>query len=72
MNKSEGYRKFQIGFHLIIALIASVIVYAYAVNDFQAAYVIIGSVIAISSIYQLVLLLSQKNNKTKNQTHKYL
>ncbi|CDO04696.1 ligand-binding protein SH3 [Oceanobacillus picturae] len=72
MNKSEGYRKFQIGFHLIIALIASVIVYAYAVNDFQAAYVIIGSVIAISSIYQLVLLLSQKNNQTKNHIHKYL
>ena len=71
MNKSEGYRKFQIGFYLI-ALITSVIVYAYAVNDFQAAYVIIGSVIAISSIFQLVLLLSQKNNQTKNHTHKYL
>lgn len=71
MNKSEGYRIFQIGFHLIIALIASVIVYAYAVNDFQAAYVIIGSVIAISSIYQLVILIG-RNNKTKNHTHKYL
>ncbi|MFD1173117.1 hypothetical protein [Oceanobacillus picturae] len=68
MNKSEGYRKFQIGFHLIIALIASVIVYAYAVNDFQAAYVIIGSVIAISSIYQLVLLLG-RSNKVKNARH---
>ncbi|WP_042221064.1 hypothetical protein [Oceanobacillus manasiensis] len=63
MSKSDGYRKFQIGFHLIIALIAAAIVYSYAVNGFQLAYVIIGSVIGISSIYQLITLLRMGNKK---------
>ncbi|MFD2627512.1 hypothetical protein [Oceanobacillus kapialis] len=67
MSHSDGYRKFQIVFHLIIAIIASIILYTYAVDGFQVAYVIIAGVIGVSSIFQLVLLL-RRGSKAKNQT----
>ncbi|SFM27503.1 hypothetical protein [Salibacterium qingdaonense] len=65
MNKSDGYTKFQVGFHIFIVLIALGIIASYALNDFQVSYVIIGSVIAIGSIYQLYKLI--KNTKSVNE-----
>ncbi|WP_163581544.1 hypothetical protein [Gracilibacillus saliphilus] len=47
------YTKFLFAYHLFILLIASGIIFSYAMNQFQVAYVIFGGVIAIGSIYQL-------------------
>lgn len=62
MNK---FTKFQIGFHIFIILVAIGIVYSYVRNDFQVAYVIIGSVIAINSAIKLYKLF--KNAKFINE-----
>ncbi|WP_208588889.1 hypothetical protein [Gracilibacillus suaedae] len=65
MNKLDRYTKFQFAFHILILLIASGIIFSYAMNQFQVAYVIIGSVIAISSIYRLyqLVLKTKANNE---------
>ncbi|MGP4039829.1 hypothetical protein ACTWP4_07995 [Gracilibacillus sp. D59] len=65
MNKSDGYTKFQIGFHIFIILIALCIVFAYAMN-FQVGYVIVGGLIAISSYYRLFKLLKNTKHTGEN------
>lgn len=64
MSKFTGYERFQIGFHVFIALIALVIAISYTLYSFQIAYVIIASIIAISNIYYLYKLF--KNTPSDN------
>lgn len=65
INTLDGYSKFQIGFHIFIVIIACGIIISYILNNFQVGYMIIGSLIAVNSIYQLYKL--AKTIKSTNE-----
>ncbi|QHE51564.1 hypothetical protein [Pontibacillus sp. HMF3514] len=56
MNKLDGYTKFQLFFHVFIFLFALGVIWAYALKGFQIFYMLIGTGIALNSLYNLLKL----------------
>ncbi|KGX85618.1 hypothetical protein [Pontibacillus marinus] len=65
MSKLDGYMKFRLIFHSFILLFISAVIWAYSIKGFQISYIIIGTVIALDSIYGLFKLYREVKSQNK-------
>ncbi|WP_026571989.1 MULTISPECIES: hypothetical protein [Sediminibacillus] len=56
MDSTDGYWKFQVGYNILILLIAGGVTINYAWQDFHISYLIIGSAILLGSGWRLFRL----------------
>ncbi|SDM30874.1 hypothetical protein [Sediminibacillus halophilus] len=57
MDSTEGFWKFQVGYNILILLVAVGITINYAWHDFHVSYLIVGLAILLGSGWRLYRLL---------------